>query len=133
MYSGIALTGLSGLSMVVMALVPGASVWASQLVFSTPQVETLLTRLGTGVGGALMAGWAVSLWLMLRSTEVERPCSARERARELGRAIFAGILTWFLRDGTVSVALGVPFNAAVNIVYLVAMGLPALALGRRSR
>lgn len=128
---GIGLMGLSGLSMAIVSLSPGGSRAAASLVLATPSaVETNAARLGTGIGGALMVGWAVTLLLLLRSTQVAGGQAPEERLRHLGQAIFFGIASWFAIDSAVSIALGGTLNVVFNMIYLAAIGGPAWGLGR---
>lgn len=124
--AGIWLTAVSGFSMVVAALVPGGSSFAASLVFSEPGPETTAARLATGVGGAVMSGWAVTLGSLLRDCAPE---STRSKAESLGPAIVWGVLVWFILDGVVSLALGAPLNLGFNLVYLIALGAPARLIG----
>jgi hypothetical protein len=72
-----------------------------------------------GVLGATMAGWGV-FFLFLAGQ------AFRRRERWAWNAILAGVLLWFVVDEYISVASGVYFNAAFNLVIVVLIGLPLI-------
>lgn len=123
--------GVSGLSMAAASLIPGGSRWAANLVLThASALETTATRLGTGIVGALMTGWAVTLWLLVRYAHGPLPAPPAQRLQQLGHAIASGVLAWFSLDSALSVALGAPFNVVFNLMYLAAIAGPAWGLQR---
>lgn len=120
------ITEISGMLMVVGALVPGALDAVVGMLFWPAVVVELgpPARLIAGVGGACLTGWATSMAMLARSLD-------RLDARVVGRALLMGVLTWFVLDGTVSITVGAYFNLIGNTIYLALLGLPMLALVRQ--
>jgi hypothetical protein len=82
-------------------------------------VTTDAARLWIGISGGLLAGWGVTMW------QLTSRVYASDHAT--GRAIMLpGIITWFVVDGMGSALAGAPFNAVVNVVFLVMFALPLL-------
>lgn len=81
-----------------------------------------ITRLLSAIGGGVMVGWGLILWMSV--TQV------LPRAPEIGRRmILVSILTWFVIDSTGSVLSGVPLNVGGNLLFLAAFLIPLRALG----
>jgi hypothetical protein len=78
-----------------------------------------------GVLGAVMIGWACTLWPLVRG-----PLRRRERWASTAVALSVGV--WFVVDSTLSVASGFGENALLNLVFAVAFGVPLLAIRRRA-
>ena len=78
-----------------------------------------------GVLGAVMIGWACTLWPLVRG-----PLRRRERWAWTAVALSVGV--WFVVDSTLSVASGFGENALLNLVFAVAFGVPLLAIRRRA-
>lgn len=114
-------TEVTGLLVVVGALVPAALAPFYTLVFGEPVALDAAARLGIGIAGALMVGWGVTLAMLVRSLDTLSP-------QVLGSATAAGVASWFVLDSIVSVAVGAPLNVLGNLVYLVILLTPALAL-----
>ncbi len=75
------------------------------------------TRFVSGVGGGVMTGWGVMLWLV--STRLY------PRDPELGRTlILTSIGIWFVVDSAASIAAGAPLNAFLNVSFLVIFYVP---------
>jgi hypothetical protein len=72
-----------------------------------------------GVLGATMAGWGVTLLFLARQ-------AFRRGERWAWNSVLAGILLWFVVDEYISLASGVYFNAAFDVVILVLAGLPLI-------
>lgn len=75
------------------------------------------TRLVCGIGGGLMVGWGLMLWLAVTRLYPRDP----ELARTM---ILTGVVAWFLVDSAGSIAAGAPLNAVLNIGFLLAFVLP---------
>ncbi|MEZ5460296.1 hypothetical protein [Dokdonella sp.] len=78
-------------------------------------------RLLSAIGGGVMAGWGVSIWLVLTRLAAREP----ELARVL---ILGGLCTWFVVDSSGSMLAGAPWNVAGNIGFLLIFLIPALQL-----
>lgn len=114
-------TEVTGIVLVIGALIPNALDPIVSLVFAKPVVMDAPARLGLGIAGALMVGWAATIALLVRSIDDLSP-------RLLGTATAVGVMSWFLLDGMVSVANGAALNVAGNTVFLVILLVPALKL-----
>ena len=75
------------------------------------------TRLMSAIGGGVMAGWGVLLWML--STQLFP--SEQALAAKL---IIASIVTWFVIDSTGSIIVGAPFNAVFNLTFLLIFCAP---------
>lgn len=73
-----------------------------------------------GAWGATLAGWGVAITLLAWN-------AIGNRERWPWWALAIGTSLWFLLDSVVSVAHGVTFNVAFNVVLLVLIGIPLVA------
>jgi hypothetical protein len=73
-----------------------------------------------GVLGAVLAGWAVLMALL-----VKHAFSLKERW--VWRSLALGIGVWFVVDSVLSLYFGVAFNALINLLLLLALGVPLVA------
>jgi hypothetical protein len=73
-----------------------------------------------GVLGAVLAGWA-----MLMALFVQHAFPLKERW--VWRSLALGIGIWFVVDSALSLHFGVAFNALVNLLLLLALGVPLAA------
>ena len=87
-----------------------------------PAEPEQITRLLSAIGGGVMVGWGVLLWMLVSQVMPRMPEVAR-------RMILISIVTWFVIDSTGSVVSGVPLNVAGNLVFLIAFLVPLRALG----
>ncbi|MBI4511844.1 MAG: hypothetical protein HY698_19580 [Deltaproteobacteria bacterium] len=79
-----------------------------------------------GVLGATMAGWGVLIVALAKNAFARRERWARD-------ALATGAGLWFVVDTWLSLASGVVFNAAFNILILVALAPPLGATWRSFR
>lgn len=114
-------TEVTGVVLVMGSLIPNALDPLVSLVFAEPVVMDAPARLGMGIAGALMVGWAATIALLVRSIDDLSP-------RLLGTATAIGVVSWYLLDGMVSVANGAALNVAGNTVFLIILLVPALKL-----
>ena len=119
-------TELTGLLVVVGALLPAALAPFYALVFGEAVAISDAARLGIGIAGALMVGWGAMLAMLVRSLDALTP-------HALGTATAVGVVSWFVLDGIVSLAVGAALNVVGNTVYLVILLAPALALRSGAR
>jgi hypothetical protein len=75
------------------------------------------TRLISAIGGGVMAGWGVLLWML--STHLFPSDQALA-----AKLIIASIVTWFIIDSTGSIIAGAPLNAAFNVSFLLVFCVP---------
>lgn len=114
-------TGITGVLLVIGSLIPGVLDPLVSLVFTKPVLIDAPARLGLGIAGALMVGWAATIAVLVRAIDELSP-------RLLGTATAVGVMCWFLLDGLVSVANGAALNIVGNTVFLIILLVPALKL-----
>lgn len=114
-------TEISGLLMVLGSLLPGSLDPLVSVVFGEAVAVDAPARLGLGIAGAVMVGWAGTLAILARALDELTP-------QVVGTATAAGIAAWFVLDGLVSVVNGAALNVVGNLLYLVILGVPALVL-----
>lgn len=74
-------------------------------------------RILAAIGGGVMVGWGVMLWLVATRLYPTDPA--------LGRTlILSGVVSWFVIDTLMSVAAGAPLNAFLNVGFLLVFALP---------
>lgn len=81
-----------------------------------------ITQLISAIGGGVMAGWGIILWMTVTQVMPSAPDVGR-------RMILISIVTWFIIDSTGSLMSGVPLNVAGNVLFLIAFVVPLRALG----
>jgi hypothetical protein len=74
-------------------------------------------RLLCAVSGGLTVGLGVMLWQVAANLYPRDPLLARG-------LILAGIGSWFVVDSIASVVAGAPFNAVLNVGFLLAFAVP---------
>ena len=70
-----------------------------------------------GLLGAVMAGWAVTLWFLSREL-------TGENLQALIQATFWGLMVWFVLDSAISLIDGVWLNVGLNFSLLLIFLLP---------
>jgi len=75
------------------------------------------TRLINAIGGGVMVGWGVMLWMISTQLYPKEPALA-------GKIIMTSIIVWFIVDSTGSVLAGAPLNALGNTSFLLIFCLP---------
>ena len=90
---------------------------------NAPQLDTSAARLLAGIGGGVMVGWGLMLWLVAVHLLPRDPgCAAR--------IIRPSVIAWFLVDSAGSLAAGVPLNALLNLGFAVAFLIPLSGVAR---
>lgn len=74
-------------------------------------------RLLCAIGGGVLAGWGIMMWLLVRKLFMREPAAVRA-------ALLAGMITWYAIDSTFSAFAGAPFNAVLNVPFLLLFLLP---------
>lgn len=82
-----------------------------------PRLDSPAARLLAAIGGGVMVGWGVMLWLLAAHLLPQDPATA-------ARIVRASILAWFAVDSLGSLAAGAPLNAALNVVFAAAFLWP---------
>ncbi len=81
------------------------------------RIATPEARLLSAIGGGVMAGWGVLLWLIATRLYAREP--------ELARTMIAlSIGTWFLVDSLGSITAGAPLNAVLNVSFVALFLIP---------
>jgi len=99
---------------------PPAQFLADLIFFPIDGAQNLLapeTRLMSAIGGGVMAGWGVMLWML--STRLFPSDQALA-----AKLIIASIVTWFVIDSTGSILAGAPLNVAFNLSFLLIFCVP---------
>jgi hypothetical protein len=120
---GSALTILFGL-LVAAAATPlgaGPAQFLADLIFfpidGAQRLAAPETRLISAIGGGVMAGWGVLLWMI--STNLFPSDSALA-----AKLITSSLVTWFVIDGAGSIVAGAPLNAVFNVSFLLIFCIP---------
>jgi hypothetical protein len=120
---GSALTVMFGILVAAAATPIGAApaqFLADLIFFPVDGVQDLAapeTRLISAIGGGVMAGWGVLLWML--STHL----FPKDQALA-AKLIIASIVTWFVIDSAGSMLAGAPLNAVFNVSFLLVFCLP---------
>jgi len=120
---GSALTIFFGILVAAAAtpIAAGPTQFLADLIFfpidGAQDISSSETRLISAIGGGVMAGWGVLLWML--STQLFP--SNQALAANL---IIASIVTWFVIDSTGSIIAGAPLNAVFNVSFLLIFCLP---------
>lgn len=69
------------------------------------------TRLALAIGGGVMAGWGLTIWLVATRIADRDPGLART-------LVLPPVVVWFVLDSLGSFAAGVPANVALNALFL---------------
>ena len=80
-------------------------------------LNTPEARILSGVCGGILAGWGVMFWMLAAHGLRAAPLLTR-------KIMLASVTTWFVIDSTASIAAGAPFNAILNVPFLLAIVLP---------
>lgn len=116
-------TAATGLGMALLAL-PGAMAATdvvSEMVFGEGGGRpSPLARLLAAISGGVLAGWAITMWGVVRRLFDQDPALVRA-------LLLPGLVVWFLIDSTGSVVSGGGLNVVGNIGFLVLFGIPLLA------
>ncbi|MBO6554509.1 MAG: hypothetical protein JJ926_17480 [Roseitalea sp.] len=70
------------------------------------------TRLALAIGGGVMAGWGMTIWLVATRLAEREPGLVRT-------LVLLPVVVWFVLDSLGSIAAGVPVNAVFNVTFLV--------------
>lgn len=88
-------------------------------------IDAAPTRLFLAIGGGVMVGWGVMMWILVTRLMPREPALAR-------LMLIEGTLAWFVVDCLGSFASGGYFNIPLNAVLMLMIVGPALLLGRRT-
>jgi hypothetical protein len=83
----------------------------------SPHLDGPAVRLLAGIGGGVMVGWGVTLWLVGDRLLRSDPALATSMIR-------ASIFAWFGVDSAASIVAGAPLNALLNIGFVAAFLWP---------
>jgi hypothetical protein len=120
---GSALTILFGILVAAAATPFGAEparLLADLIFFPIDGAQSLAApeaRLISAIGGGVMAGWGVLLWMI--STKLFPTDNALA-----AKLIISSIVTWFVIDGAGSIVAGAPLNAVFNVSFLLIFCIP---------
>lgn len=89
----------------------------------TDQVRSYL-RLPYMVLGAVLAGWTVTMWQLVRGP-------LRDGANWVVPLIARSLALWFVLDTGMSIVLGFPTHALFNLSFGIALAMPLVKLEKR--
>ncbi|MGF1665090.1 MAG: hypothetical protein ACFCVC_02345 [Acidimicrobiia bacterium] len=93
----------------------------SEVVFGEPgDMATPLSRLLAGITGGVLAGWGVTMWVVVRRLHSQDPGL-------VSAILVPGLVVWFVVDSVASVTSGGALNVVGNVGFLVMFGVPLLA------
>lgn len=115
---------------IAVAAVPalaGPTAFLADLIFypidGLPAIGSSIDRLLCAVGGGVMTGFGIMLYLITANVVVREPATGR-------RLILAGIGTWYLVDSSMSIAAGAPLNAVFNAAFLLLFVVPVWSIDK---
>ena len=127
--AGSALTVFLG-ALVAAAAVPALSgpvqFLADLIFFPLDGLQSVVaeeTRLINAIGGGVMVGWGLMLWMLSTQLFPKEPAIA-------GNIIMTSIITWFVVDSAGSVLAGAPLNVLGNTSFLLIFCVPLWLHGR---
>ncbi|MDZ4760010.1 MAG: hypothetical protein SGJ21_02935 [Alphaproteobacteria bacterium] len=82
-------------------------------------------RFTLGVLGAVMMGWALTIFGMVKAADI--------LGAPVWRALTGAMVAWYVLDSAISVFTGFPINAVSNTVFLATYLLPVLATRAMAR
>lgn len=88
-------------------------------------IDAAPTRLFLAIGGGVMVGWGVMMWILVTRIMPREPALAR-------LMLIEGTLAWFLVDSLASFAAGGYLNIPLNIALVLMIVGPALLSGRQT-
>jgi hypothetical protein len=105
----------------------GVAAFFADLLFwpldDAPNLESPAARLLAGIGGGVMVGWGVALWLLATRLLPSNPPLATTIVR-------TSVVSWFVVDSIASIVAGAPLNAALNLAFAAAFLWPLSRLSR---
>lgn len=83
------------------------------------------TRFTCAILGAVLIGWALTIFTLIDAADAAAP----QLAARIWRGMTGAMLTWYVVDSAASIASGVPVNAISNTIFLATYLAPVLASG----
>jgi hypothetical protein len=102
------------------ALAPTIGVLVDLLIWPLDGAQSLASpeaRLLAAVGGGVMLGWGVMLWLVANRLYARDPALARSM-------VLTSVGAWFVVDSLASVMAGVPLDVLGNVAFLAMLVWP---------
>jgi hypothetical protein len=120
-----AITGAAGVAFAAVAAAGASGILDSifDLLFMPGEMDVPAGNAGSfamGVTGAVLAGWATTMLVMLSSRRV---CAMPET----WWALTAGLVVWFVVDGIVSITAGASGNVVLNLGFVALFAPPLIA------
>jgi hypothetical protein len=122
-----AVTAAVGVGMAALSLpgAAGATTGLTDVLFAEGgDMTSPLSRLLTAIVGGVLAGWAVTMWMVVDRVHERDPASARAILRP-------GLAVWFVVDSIGSVVSGGALNVVGNLGFVVLFGVPLVWAPRR--
>jgi hypothetical protein len=97
------------------------TLWLVDLMFPPFDGQQDITppeaRILCGILGGVLVGWGVMQWLVVSKLYAREPVLARQ-------IIWASLWSWFVVDCAASTIAGAPFNALMNVPFLLLFIVP---------
>lgn len=97
------------------------SLWLIDLMFlpfdGQQNLNAQETRILSAILGAVLVGWGVMQWLVATQLFAREPALARQ-------IIWVSLWSWFVVDCAASTFAGAPFNAVMNLPFLLLFIVP---------
>lgn len=95
--------------------------WLIDLMFlpfdGQPNIVSPEARILCGILGGVLVSWGVMQWLIATKLYLREPALARQ-------LIWFSLWSWFVVDCTASIIAGAPFNAVMNVPFLLLFIVP---------
>jgi hypothetical protein len=97
------------------------TLWLIDLMFlpfdGEQNIASPEARILCGILGGVLVGWGVLHWLIVTKLYGREPALARQM-------LWFSVLSWFVIDCTASIIAGAPFNAVMNVPFLLLFIIP---------
>ncbi len=121
--AGSALTVFFGV-LIALASIPAASapveILADLIFFPVDGAQNVgapETRLMNAIGGGVMTGWGIMIWMLATRLYPREPALAKQ-------LIVTSVVAWFVVDSAGSLMSGAPLNALFNVSFLLIFCVP---------
>ncbi|MDJ0908089.1 MAG: hypothetical protein QNI99_02780 [Woeseiaceae bacterium] len=128
--AGSALTVFFGV-LIALASIPAANapveILADLIFFPVDGAQNVgapETRLMNAIGGGVMTGWGIMIWMLATRLYPREPALAKQ-------LIVTSVVAWFVVDSAGSLMSGAPLNALFNVSFLLIFCVPLWLAGRQ--
>ena len=79
------------------------------------------SRILSAILGGILVGFGILQWLVVTKLFTREPTLAKQLAKQM---VLSSLWSWFVVDCTASVIAGAPFNAVMNVPFLLLFVVP---------